>query len=222
MSEAVRHTIPARTTGAYLVRAAAGQGPSPLLVGFHGYSGTAEGCLSELDRIPGSSAYCAVAVQALHRFYDSRHREVVGSWMTSLDRDLAIADNVEYVASVRRALEDSVPGDGRIVYLGFSQGTSMAYRAAARGTRPASGIVALGGDLPPDVGDDTAVHLPPVLIGRGLRDEWYTEEKLGKDLERLKARGAEVEVVRFDGGHAWTDEFRSAVGSFLLRRIPLL
>jgi predicted esterase len=220
MNEILRRTIPATTVGAYLVTVPPEPRPAPLLVAFHGYAQNAEACLAELQRIPGSSAFVVVAVEALHRFYNAKNREVVGSWMTKLDREQAIADNVNYVASVLVALGGETAGDGRLVYVGFSQGTSMAYRAAARGSRPAQGVIALGGDVPPDVGDDPAVTLPPVLIGRGLRDDWYTEEKLAEDLDRLRARGTEVEVARFEGGHEWTDGFRKVAAGFLRRVVP--
>ena len=219
-SEASRRTLRATTVGAYLVSAPESGGPAPLLVGFHGYGENAEACLAELRRIPGSGAWLVVAVEALHRFY-AKNRAVVGSWMTSLDREEAITHNVAYVESVLSALLAETATDGRLVYAGFSQGTSMAYRAAARGSRAAQGIIALGGDLPPEVAADSAVVLPPVLIGVGSRDEWYTEEKLAQDVERLRARGAEVEVARFDGGHEWTDEFRKRASLFLRRVAPV-
>jgi predicted esterase len=221
MPEILRRTIPARTLGAYLVDVPKQSSPLPLLVGFHGYGQNAEDCLSELRRIQGSSAFARVAVQALHRFYSPRNRDVVGSWMTSLDREQAIADNVSYVASVLQALAEDVVADGRVVYLGFSQGVSMAYRAAAHGPRAAQGIIALGGDVPPDVGDDSAITLPPVLIGRGVRDDWYTEQRLAADVAQLRARGTELETAVFDGGHEWTDEFRDAAAAFLRRVLPV-
>jgi predicted esterase len=220
MGEILRRTIPATTVGAYLVSVA--EDAAPFLVGFHGYGQNAEACLSDLLRIPGSSALHVVAVEALHRFYDARHREVVGSWMTKVDREQAIADNVRYVASVVAEIAREKPGEEKRVYAGFSQGASMAYRAAAHGPGPARGIIALAGDLPADVADDPAVVLPPILIGRGRRDTWYTEEKLAADLDRLKARGSDVEVVRFDGGHEWTDEFRESAAAFLRRVMPPL
>ena len=220
MSGIERRTIPATTIGAYLISAPKDLRRAPLLVGFHGYGQNAEACLNELLQIPGSSGFCVVAIEALHRFYDLRHRDVIGSWMTKIDREQAIADNVEYVASVMTAVEGELGRDSGLVYAGFSQGASMAYRAAARGPRPAHGIIALGGDLPPDGGDDASVALPSVLIGRGHRDTWLTEEKLAADLDRLKARGTEVEVVRFDGGHEWTESFRQSAAAFLRRVVP--
>jgi predicted esterase len=188
-----------------------------VLVGFHGYGQAAEACLRELQAIPGASRLVLVAVQALHRFYDRRHEEVVGSWMTRLDREQAILDNERYVAQVVSAVEEEGVSDGRVVYIGFSQGASMAYRAAAHSARPAQGVIALGGDLPPELGGQSGVRLPPVLIGRGGEDDWYTEEKLADDLERLAALGVAPEVERFAGGHEWTQVFRDRVAAFLDR-----
>lgn len=108
MPTALRRTIPATTVGAYLVSAPEDSRHAPLLVGFHGYGQNAEICLADLQRIPGSSAYVLVAIQALHRFYDRKQNDVVGSWMTSADREQAIADNERYVASVVAA----IAGDG--------------------------------------------------------------------------------------------------------------
>ena len=37
------------------------------------------------------------SIQGLHRFYQRRTNEVIASWMTRQDRELAIADNLAYV-----------------------------------------------------------------------------------------------------------------------------
>ncbi len=67
------------TTGRYVVEPGPRPG-APLLVGFHGYGQRAEHLLEDLRRIPGAAGWTLVAVQALHRFYSTRTREVVGSW----------------------------------------------------------------------------------------------------------------------------------------------
>ena len=218
--EPVVRTIPATMLGRFLVEEADAPGPerAPLLVGFHGYGENAEKHLEALRRIPGALAWRRASVQALHRFYNMKTREVVGSWMTSLDRDAAIRDNVAYVAAVLASLlRDHADPPPRIVYTGFSQGTAMAYRAAARAGVPGHGLLALAGDVPPDVADDAGVRLPAVLIGRGRSDDWYTEAKMQRDVDALVARAAGVETVVFDGGHEWGEEFLAAAGGFLAR-----
>ncbi len=67
-----------------------------------------------------------------------------------------------------------------LIYAGFSQGVAMAYRAAALAQRPCDGVIALAGDVPPDVAP-LASSLPRVLLGRGTEDKWYTGEQAAKD-----------------------------------------
>ena len=200
------------TTGRYLVEPAPGA-DAPLLIGFHGYGQRAEELLEDLRRIPGAQAWTLVAVQALHRFYSSRSKEVVGSWMTSLDRDQAIEDNLTYVARVVAELR-TTRGQGGLVFAGFSQGAAMAWRAAAR-CGPCEGLVVLGGDLPRDVAEAPSLVLPPLLLGRGEQDRLYSAEQLEQDLATLAARGCQAEACRFPGGHAWGEGFLGAAGRFL-------
>jgi len=202
--------IPATVHGHYWVRPAAGSGPAPLLVGFHGYGENGEGFLASLDGIPGADAWHVASVQALHPFYTRQGQQVVANWMTRFDREHAIADNVAYARAAVAAIRDEVPANGVLVFAGFSQGVATAYRAAA--AEGCSGVIALAGDVPPEV-DPGA--LPPVLVGRGRGDEWYDQAKLQADLDRLRAAGTAADACVFDGGHEWTTDFYRAAGRFL-------
>ena len=182
-----------------------------VLIGCHGYGQNAAILMRELNSIPGADAWRRVSVQALNRFYTRNDEAVVASWMTREDRDHAIADNIQYLKNVVSAVAADATS---IVFLGFSQGASMASRAAARVTPKAVGLILLGGDISPDVKDDATVQLPPVLIGCGVRDTWYAG-RLDKDVEYLTSRGIPHQVTRFDGGHEFTDEFRAAAGDWL-------
>ena len=201
------YSIAARTHGRYIVE----QGPPErLLVGFHGYGENADESLAQMLKIPGAAEWTVVAVQALHRFYRGRGSgTIAASWMTSQDRERAIADNIDYVRSVVAEF----PAPQRLVFLGFSQGVAMAYRAAY--SHPdAAAVIALAGELTPDIEG----ALPPILIGRGTTEDWYTEEKLKKDLSILESL-TKVETYTYQGGHEWTDEFREVAGKFLARLI---
>jgi predicted esterase len=197
------HTIAATVHGRFLVRAGP---PERLLVGFHGYGETAERHLEELAKIPGIDRWTVAAVQALHPFYAGRTEQVVASWMTRLDRELAIADNITYVQSVLAWFREEPRS---VLFAGFSQGVAMAFRAASHHPG-AGGVLSLGGDVPPDVRQ----NIPPVLLARGTRDDWYTEEKFNKDLRFLRSVTEVIPCV-FEGGHEWTDEYRAAAGEFL-------
>ena len=210
-SEPLIRTAEARVHGRYLVRTPTTAGPWPALFSFHGYGEDASTNMTALQRIPNASEWLLVAVQALHPFYTKNER-IVASWMTRQDRELAIADNVRYVAGVVEAVSHEFGLEtSPIVFAGFSQGVAMAYRAAA--AIPAAGVIALAGDVPPDVTDP----LPDVLIGRGSGDEWYTDGKAAADVARLKGLARSVETCMFEGGHEWTDAFAAAAGTFLQR-----
>lgn len=220
--------------GRVLVEDAADSVSGRLLVGFHGYGERAEDILDEMRRIPGAVSWTLVAVQALHRFYTRGDRQVVASWMTREDREQAIADNVEYVNRVvqqgkrlpesfsampgRKGLRESFP----LIFLGFSQGASMAYRAAALGANPAAGIVAIGGDIPPELKTPDAAgrRWPPVLLATGRSDPWFAPERLAGDAAVLEQHGVPHETCLFDGGHEWTSELRQAIGAWLEARHP--
>jgi predicted esterase len=216
-SDALTRTIETGVHGRYLVRVPRAPGPSPALFSFHGYGEDAATNLNAVERIPGVEDWLVVAVQALHPFYTKNER-VVASWMTRQDRELAIADNVRYVRAVVGVVEREHHVTA-MVLVGFSQGVAMAYRAAAH--MRAAAVIALAGDVPPDVtsapdSPDRPV-LPRVLIGRGTSDAWYTEEKMAADAVRLKTLAGDVETCVFAGGHEWTDAFAETAGAFLTR-----
>ena len=207
--------VSATTQGRYLLRLPATEGPHPLLIGFHGYGENADVHLRQLERIPGIAAWLVASVQALHWFYDRTHQHVVASWMTKLYREQAIADNLRYIEHVVAEIFEHHDTNGCTVYEGFSQGASMAYRVASASKHQSNGLIVLAGDIPPELRQAGSLDLPPTLIGRGVRDEWFTQERYDADLSFLASCGVTVEPVVFDGGHEWTDEFRSAAGKLL-------
>lgn len=206
--------IAAQVHGRYLLEVPPEAKGAALLVGFHGYGENAERHLGELRRIPGASRFVLCAVQALHPFYN-KTGEVIACWMTRLDRDQAIEDNVRYVASVVSRVRQDLPVSERLIYLGFSQGAAMAYRAAAGAGHSCQGLIVLGGDVPPELEQLDLSGFPPVLLGRGSSEEWYDAAKMEHDVEILRSRRVDVRPLIFQGGHEWTDEFRAAAGEFL-------
>jgi predicted esterase len=215
----IERTIAAGTHGRYLVEPPAGDGVAPLLVGFHGYGEGADAQLDRLRRIPGSDRWRLVSIQALHRFYNRRANEVVASWMTRQDRELAIADNAAYVAAVLDAMAREHPGAPRVVFSGFSQGVAMMFRAVAAAAQPIDGVIAAGGDVPPELDADAVGRARAALLCHGTRDEWYTSAIFARDVRRLQDANVSVRRVEFDGGHEWSDDVVRAASLFLRERL---
>lgn len=210
--------VEARTHGRYLVRAPEGE-PAGILVGFHGYMEWAARHLGELERIPGAERWARVAVDALSAFYSrsSGSGQVVRGWMTRDLREQAIEDNVRYVRSVLDAVRARFGWRLPVVLAGFSQGASMAWRAALLSGHEIAVVVALAGDVPPELATLHAATPFPAraLIARGDADEWYDAAKLATDVERLAGRATRVETLTFAGGHEWSDAFRAKAGELL-------
>jgi predicted esterase len=212
------HTIAAQVHGRFVVERPESGAALPILVGFHGYAERAEDMLEVLRRVRAERPWLLVSVQALNRFY-TRAQAVVANWMTREDRELAIADNVQYVASAVATVRREYDTAGPVVYVGFSQGVAMAYRATAfahdhHDVPRADGAILLAGDIPPDVVPRVR-ELPPLLIGRGTQDEWYTEAKANADLQHLAQAARPPRLHVFEGGHVWDDSFVAAAGEFL-------
>lgn len=218
-------TIAVRTHGRYLVDAHAGAVAT--LVGFHGYQESAAIHLDVLRRIarslpteaPGAKVgvVTLISIQALNRFY-TRANAVVAGWMTTEDRELAMADNIAYTGAVLAAVAADAGLARPLIYVGFSQGVAMAYRAAAFVQWPCDGVIALAGDVPPDV-VPVAAGLPPILLGRGTEDAWYSAEKMTADVATLRAADVPVAEHVFTGGHVWEESFIARARAFLAERV---
>ena len=206
------HTIATETHGRYVIWPGA-TSDAPMILGFHGYGETAEDELRRLQTIPGIDHWAVVSIQGLHQFYRRSTDEVVASWMTRQNRELAIADNIVYVQNVVNSLSQDSPST--LVLSGFSQGVAMAFRAAAGLNQPVTAVIACGGDIPPELEPNALASVPTVLIGRGARDDWYTSEKQAADEERLRAAGVAVQSVVVNGSHEWTVEFSEISSKFL-------
>jgi predicted esterase len=219
--ETISRFIETPTQGRFVVaNAAAGR---PLLAGFHGYGENADIHLGQLLEIPGTDEWIVAAVQGLHWFYRGRSEEVVASWMTHLGREHAIRQNIAYARSVLDALRSDFAAGEPVVLAGFSQGVSMAWRTALHGGVAIGGLILLGSDMPPEVAErlrsPDPPPLPPLLLGRGRNDEWYTSEKLARDVDALEKAHARFEVIELDGGHEWSKTFLDRAGAFLRDRI---
>ena len=215
--------VPALVHGRVLLELPDGE-PTALLVGFHGYAQKAEDALDFLRPLAAGGEgepprpWALAAPQALHPFY-RKDGSVVAGWMTSLDRELALADNVAYAARAIGELLARLPAARRIAVVGFSQGVAMTYRAAARCGHAVDAVVALAGDVPPELRAAPWGSRPDVLIGRGSREQWYGEDKLAADEAALAGLGLAHEVCRFEGGHEWGAPFVERARAFLAERL---
>lgn len=135
--------------------------------------------------------------------------------MTRQDRDDAIADNIAYVSRCLHAVTAEFEAAAQVVFAGFSQGVATAFRAAVNSPGGSGIVIAVGGDVPPELGDEDLNRLATVLLVRGKLDGWYTRQKFQEDSQRLRRCCPNVEAVEVNGGHEWSSEVAEAASQFL-------
>jgi predicted esterase len=91
----------------------------------------------------------------------------------------------------------------------------MTFRAATAAAPPVDGVIAVCGDVPPELDPVALARVPAALIAHGARDEWYTAQKFDADVRRLGDAGVRVRPVPFEGAHEWSDDVTRSVSVFL-------
>lgn len=95
----------------------------------------------------------------------------------------------------------------------------MAFRAAVN-TSGVAGVIAVGGDVPPELAPPALRRLPAALVARGTSDDWYSKDKFAADERRLQECSVNVRTVEFNGGHEWSSEVVEAASRFLRELHP--
>ncbi|HVW12078.1 MAG TPA: hypothetical protein VHC90_26045 [Bryobacteraceae bacterium] len=211
----LERSIAVATHGRYLAVAPTTPGPAPILAGFHGYAEDAGMQLARLRSLPGSERCLIVSLQGLHSFYNRRTNEVVASWMTKQNREEAIADNIAYVKTCLDAVAAEWATAPVAVFAGFSQGVAMAFRAAVHFPHRVAGVIAVGGDVPPELSPDALRAIPRALVARGSGDSLYSDAQFFRDEKTLREAGTNVHSLPFTGGHEWPRDFGDPLGWLL-------
>jgi phospholipase/carboxylesterase len=100
--------------------------------------------------------------------------------------------------AVRACLSDVERGRG-IIFVGFSQGSGLAFAAAYDQRLPVAGIACLAGFLPD--GPPERVSGLPVFWSHGRQDTLVPIEEAREEVERLRAAGARVTFCEANAGH---------------------
>ncbi len=179
-----------------------------MLVGFHGYAESPETQLERLSAIPGADRWLRVSIQALHRFYQRRTTDIVASWMTRQHRELAIADNITFVGRVVDAVAREWPCARRPLSCMPASRRASRWRFARQSRRIEAdrrSLIAVGGDVPPELDAASLARVRTALVCRGARDLLYAKDTHENDLRRLNACGPSTSgfPIEFDGGHEW-------------------
>jgi len=205
----------------YEYRAAeSSDGTPPLVVGLHGFG---QNCGAFARRLaPLTERGIAVAaVQGPHQFYlDIASKKVGFNWLTAYEKDDAIPGTVALVDRVRADVAERTGCDpARVYLLGFSQGTSMAWRYALRTNLAVSGVIACCADLAPDVAERLPDHDPfDTLLVYGTDDGLIPQDKIDEAMRVLEERGWPHDTLEFEGGHELDRDTMQRIGDWIATR----
>lgn len=182
-----------------------------VLLALHGYGQLADAVVDVLAPAVDAIGWALVCPEGMHRFHPVGARGAVGaSWMSRHGRAHDIAANRRYLAAVVERIAERWPRRA-LAGLGFSQGASQLWRLAHQ-QGGLDLLLAIGGDIPPELHDRTPSSRPPVVLGRGRGDRIYTAERLAADAAVLARLAWPHRCLDWPGGHTLDAEVAAVVG----------
>ena len=194
----------------------------PLLVVLHGWGQTAVAFLRGF-RLLARKGWLVAAPQAPHPFYVDPERGRVGySWLTREHRDAAVQDTNAYLMETLAMLSERFAFDQRrVAILGFSQGSSVAFRYLAEHPEGIGAVASCCSDLPPDTRPVLEHIAPrPAFTAYCPHDRIVPPSFSREAAVMLAAYGWPTTEFAFDGGHRITPELVSRLGDWLDAALP--
>jgi len=91
----------------------------------------------------------------------------------------------------------------------------MAFRAAASAAQRTIGVIAVGGDIPPEIAPSALERVSAALLIRGATDNWYSEKQFAEDEQRLRHSAVAVRAVTLNAGHNWAGDLNLPASQLL-------
>jgi phospholipase/carboxylesterase len=187
-----------------------GDGPRPVFVMLHGWTGDENSMWIFASRLPENAILLAprgLYVSPLGGF--SWYPKINQTWPELNDFETAIAALVEVLA-----LEHFPDGDfSQLRLLGFSQGAAFAYAFALARAKSLRSLAGLSGFVP-DGASRSVETQPladlPVFVAHGIQDQLVPIERARQSVAALQQAGAVVSYCEHQAGHKLNAEcFRS-------------
>lgn len=180
----------------------------PLILGLHGYGGTATNYAQIWDRVKRTKEFIYVAMETPYGF--SLGKDLGYSWFVLIDHETypeAVARGGEMtVQNVIEALNmlKKKYKIGNVYLTGFSQGAGLTFMTGLKHPELFAGIAPFGGWLDTDIiteSDLKSATALPVLIVHGKQDTMVEFKSATEAEALLKKHGYKVELFPFEGGH---------------------
>ena len=196
--------------------------PAPLLIALHGYGANKLQMMREAQ-LMAPEQFAIASVQGFHQHM--KEPRVAGGplrfgfgWLTNFKSEESVAVHHRALLDLIDILTDEGIADpARVFLLGFSQSCALNYRFAFTHPRSLRGVVGICGGIPGDWETSTTYSQTQLDVFHlaGIRDEFYSPERV-KDYERqLKTRAQSVKFKSYDAAHDFVPEMRPDVVQWL-------
>ena len=176
----------------------------------HGYGMLSEYFVKKFECIINETTL-VIAPEATNRFYLADNYTRVGaSWMTKLDREQEISDNILFLDKLFSIIKKDIGHDNfKLNTLGFSQGGPAIVRWLMSNKLNTNSLILWGSDIPKDslvTENKSRWNSMNLKIVIGKNDEYINEEKKQEFVEIVKSYGLKYELIEYEGSHKIVEE----------------
>ena len=176
----------------------------------HGYGMLSEYFVKKFECIINETTL-VIAPEATNRFYlGNNYNRVGASWMTKLDREQEISDNILFLDKLFSIIKKDIGHDNfKLNTLGFSQGGPALVRWLMSNKLNTNSLILWGSDIPKDslvTENKSRWNSIKLKIVIGKNDEYINEEKKQEFVEIVKSYGLKYDLVEYEGSHKIIEE----------------
>ena len=171
----------------------------------HGYGMLSEYFIKKFECILNDSTV-VIAPEGSNRFYlENNYYRVGASWMTKLDKEKDIEDNISFIQTLYSNIIDEIGHTNfKLNTLGFSQGGATLVRWIMSNSITIDSLILWGSDIPKDCltkEKKSRCSLIDVKLVIGNQDEYINEENKQKVIDLISSYGLKYELVEYEGSH---------------------
>ena len=176
----------------------------------HGYGMLSEYFVKKFECIINETTL-VIAPEATNRFYlGNNYNRVGASWMTKLDREQEISDNILFLDKLFSIIKKDIGHDNfKLNTLGFSQGGPALVRWLMSNKLNTNSLILWGSDIPKDslvIENKSRWNSMNLKIVIGKNDEYINEEKKQEFVGVIKSYGLKYDLIEYEGSHKIIDE----------------
>ena len=171
----------------------------------HGYGMLSEFFIKKFECILNDNTV-VIAPEGSNRFYlENNYYRVGASWMTKLDKEKDIEDNISFIQTLYLNIVDEIGHSNfKLNTLGFSQGGATLVRWIMSNNITIDSLILWGSDIPKDCLTEekksrwSSIDVKLVI---GSQDEYINEENKQKVIDLINSYGLKYELVEYEGSH---------------------